>query len=223
MQGYEGASKWANVDRERLYLAASPDDDASDVLECGDARNARLVITVSDVDGADPGVTVVVQGRQDAADDWEDQYTGTELTEDGVLRTSIFPLRFMRVTATLTGEDGGDVGEVTQTVGTGPGFTISGTPLLTGTLTVTISTGGAPGTAEFDWDLDTESATGVAIPTTPFQVVLTDTGLTLTFEDDAFVEADEFEAEITESAPDTSASIDAQITLARKQGPQEQR
>src|SRR5690606_365191 len=91
---------------------------------------------------------------------------------------------------------------VTQTTGTGPGFTVSGTPTVEGLIEVTISTGGAPGTAEFDWTIDAAGgATGVAIPTTPFEVELNGTGLTLTFENDTFVENDvfEFEAQVLDS------------------------
>lgn len=91
-----------------------------------------------------------------------------------------------------------DVNTDVVRTGSGPanGVTITGTPTADIDGRITITTGGAPGTAEFSWYTDggtTPVATGVSIPTTPFQVVLGSTGLTATFINDTYVMGDTYD------------------------------
>lgn len=204
--------RMARTEESALGIASGETESAD--LELGDARVARVVATVA-LEGTDPGATLTIRGRQLQSDGWTTLATATSLVDGDVVRKAVMPMRFLGLLIAYAGEDGGDVGDVSQTTGAGPGFTISGTPLVDGTLTVTISTGGANGTGKFDWELGELSAADVTIPTTPFTAVLAGTGLTLTFEDDTFVEGDEFEAVITASVEDTTGTVVCQIEVAR--------
>jgi phage tail sheath gpL-like len=71
---------------------------------------------------------------------------------------------------------------IVTSVGGGPTVTVSGTPSVSAEYVVTISLGGANGTAEFGVTQNgTSLVTGVVVPTTPFTYVISGTGLTITF------------------------------------------
>jgi phage tail sheath gpL-like len=67
-------------------------------------------------------------------------------------------------------------------VGTGPAITVAGTDTVDGTYVVTISLGGANGTATFGVTRNAISlATGVTVPTTPFTYPIPGTSIIVTF------------------------------------------
>jgi hypothetical protein len=228
----------AHNGRTGSFLHVAPVTFSADVNASGNTgaqefagvRNVRAKLTATISAGIDPTLDVIVEGAATKGGTYYTIETFAQLTESGTESKSFFPDNWLRLGYTVASSPGdveqtaGSPGSVTQTTGTGPGFTVSGTPIVEGLIEVTISTGGAPGTAEFDWTIDgAGGAAGVAIPTTPFQVVLTGTGLTLTFENDTFVENDvfEFEAQVLDSPGFTAAgtpTVDGDVVVTISAG-----
>lgn len=181
-----------------------------------DTSNGVLTAITQDV-GSGPGFTAAKTGALVVGDEyvveittsgvngtaefrWSDDDGATWIEETVPVPTTPFEYVLTGKNITLTWADDTFVDNDVFSFDAVDGgtFTVAGTPEGENTLgdsvvTVTISTAGDPGTAEFDWALDgVEQETGVSIPTTPFEVELTAIGATLTFEDEEFSDGDEF-------------------------------
>ena len=177
---------------------------STNAAELGDRGTVRTNVNVSAVTGTSPTLDVIMQTSEDGATNWVDLGSISEMTAAGSQR-KIFPAcdRFVRAQYTVGGvapvssvTEGGTYDQFSPVAWTGTGPNGSNVALSASSdlgphsLVMTISTGGALGTAALTFTIDGATfGSPVSIPSNGV-TVLAGTGLTATFQPGTYVLGD---------------------------------